>query len=77
MLDPVRQGTPCFARFRMERRFQVPTIKFGFSLRFQGLEQQTWGMGRGTQKREGGWGAAGPGKSLHVCWAWSMSMRSG
>jgi hypothetical protein len=28
MLDPVRQGTPCFARFCMERRFQRSSSGF-------------------------------------------------
>ena len=43
-LDPVRQGTPCFARFRMERRFQRSSS--GFCCAF-GVCSNRMGQGAG------------------------------
>jgi hypothetical protein len=63
MLDPVRQGTPCFARFRKNRRLRNVQ---SFAALSAPATDKKWGKGGDKQKREGGWGAAGPDKDLHV-----------
>ncbi len=69
MLHPVRQGTPCFARFRRPGRLRNVHDFAALS------PSATTTMGGEGQKREGGWGVAGPGKETHVCWGCRMVMR--